>query len=73
MRMVRSSDLCIIILYVRRTMNKGSLRFKLFLEPHALRDESAIDPRLPSLPVCLTHEYYAVEFFTLHTARQTST
>ncbi|KAG5735573.1 Heat shock 70 kDa protein 12B [Termitomyces sp. T112] len=24
--------------------------FKLFLEPHALRDPSAIDPRLPSLP-----------------------
>lgn len=24
--------------------------FKLFLEPHALRDESAIDPRLPQLP-----------------------
>ncbi|KAI0695313.1 actin-like ATPase domain-containing protein [Cytidiella melzeri] len=24
--------------------------FKLFLEPHALRDEAAIDPRLPSLP-----------------------
>jgi hypothetical protein len=25
--------------------------FKLFLEPHALRDESAVDPRLPQLPV----------------------
>lgn len=24
--------------------------FKLFLEPHALRDEHAVDPRLPSLP-----------------------
>ncbi|KAA1466844.1 actin-like ATPase domain-containing protein [Dentipellis sp. KUC8613] len=24
--------------------------FKLFLEPHALRDESAVDPRLPRLP-----------------------
>ncbi|TFK37617.1 hypothetical protein BDQ12DRAFT_684989 [Crucibulum laeve] len=24
--------------------------FKLFLEPHALRDEGAIDPRLPTLP-----------------------
>ncbi|KAG5645618.1 hypothetical protein DXG03_005609 [Asterophora parasitica] len=24
--------------------------FKLFLEPHALRDESAVDPRLPELP-----------------------
>ncbi|KAF5375362.1 hypothetical protein D9615_008000 [Tricholomella constricta] len=24
--------------------------FKLFLEPHALRDESAVDPRLPQLP-----------------------
>ncbi|KAJ7584841.1 hypothetical protein C8J56DRAFT_949180 [Mycena floridula] len=24
--------------------------FKLFLEPHALRDESAVDPRLPHLP-----------------------
>ncbi|KAG5638936.1 hypothetical protein H0H81_008436 [Sphagnurus paluster] len=31
----------------------GTIRcewFKLFLEPHALRDESAIDPRLPVLP-----------------------
>ncbi|KZP30051.1 actin-like ATPase domain-containing protein [Athelia psychrophila] len=31
----------------------GTIRtewFKLFLEPHALRDESAIDPRLPQLP-----------------------
>ncbi|TDL26993.1 actin-like ATPase domain-containing protein [Rickenella mellea] len=31
----------------------GTIRcewFKLFLEPHALRDESAIDPRLPHLP-----------------------
>src|ERR1700722_148886 len=26
-------------------------RFKLFLEPHALRDESAVDPRLPQIPV----------------------
>jgi hypothetical protein len=26
-------------------------RFKLFLEPHALRDQSAVDPRLPPLPV----------------------
>jgi hypothetical protein len=25
--------------------------FKLFLEPHALRDESSVDPRLPQLPV----------------------
>lgn len=25
--------------------------FKLFLEPHALRDESTVDPRLPQLPV----------------------
>lgn len=25
--------------------------FKLFLEPHALRDERNIDPRLPHLPV----------------------
>ncbi|KAJ2915337.1 hypothetical protein MD484_g5072, partial [Candolleomyces efflorescens] len=24
--------------------------FKLFLEPHALRDESAVDPRLPDIP-----------------------
>ncbi|KAF8154010.1 hypothetical protein B0H34DRAFT_74131 [Crassisporium funariophilum] len=24
--------------------------FKLFLEPHALRDESSIDPRLPAIP-----------------------
>ncbi|KAF8904785.1 hypothetical protein CPB84DRAFT_1677131 [Gymnopilus junonius] len=24
--------------------------FKLFLEPHALRDQSAIDPRLPAIP-----------------------
>ncbi|KAF8890667.1 hypothetical protein BD779DRAFT_1438377 [Infundibulicybe gibba] len=27
--------------------------FKLFLEPHALRDESAVDPRLPQLPSAL--------------------
>jgi len=27
--------------------------FKLFLEPKALRDQSVIDPRLPSLPVSL--------------------
>ena len=26
-------------------------RFKLFLEPKALRDESTVDPRLPRLPV----------------------
>lgn len=25
--------------------------FKLFLEPHALRDEHAVDPRLPEIPV----------------------
>ena len=30
-------------------------RFKLFLEPHALRDAGAVDPRLPSLPVRVTH------------------
>jgi len=29
--------------------------FKLFLEPKALRDESAIDPRLPFLPVSLEY------------------
>ncbi|PFH45742.1 hypothetical protein AMATHDRAFT_71166 [Amanita thiersii Skay4041] len=31
----------------------GTIRcewFKLYLEPHALRDESAVDPRLPRLP-----------------------
>ncbi|KAG6334314.1 hypothetical protein ID866_4779 [Astraeus odoratus] len=28
----------------------GTYRFKLFLEPRALRDESAVDPRLPQLP-----------------------
>ncbi len=27
--------------------------FKLFLEPKALRDESAIDPRLPLIPVSI--------------------
>jgi hypothetical protein len=27
-----------------------SIRFKLFLEPRALRDETTIDPRLPQLP-----------------------
>jgi hypothetical protein len=27
--------------------------FKLFLEPKALRDESAVDPRLPLLPVSI--------------------
>jgi hypothetical protein len=40
-------------------------RFKLFLEPRALRDESAIDPRLPRLPVCiipliLWHQTYGI-------------
>lgn len=29
-------------------------RFKLFLEPHALRD-GTVDPRLPQLPVCANH------------------
>jgi len=28
-------------------------RFKLFLEPKALRDAGAVDPRLPALPVCV--------------------
>jgi hypothetical protein len=27
------------------------VRFKLFLEPHALRDQSTVDPRLPPIPV----------------------
>ena len=27
-------------------------RFKLFLEPPALRDPAIVDPRLPALPVC---------------------
>jgi len=27
-------------------------RFKLFLEPKALRNDAEIDPRLPSIPVC---------------------
>ena len=27
------------------------IRFKLFLEPMALRDSNAVDPRLPRLPV----------------------
>jgi hypothetical protein len=27
--------------------------FKLFLEPRALRDRTAVDPRLPQLPVCI--------------------
>jgi hypothetical protein len=33
------------------TIRINFFRFKLFLEPHALRDESAIDPRLPQIPV----------------------
>ena len=28
-------------------------RFKLFLEPMALRDSNAVDPRLPRLPVSM--------------------
>jgi hypothetical protein len=35
-------------------------RFKLFLEPRALRDESAIDPRLPRLPVCAIPSFYGI-------------
>ena len=31
-----------------------TFRFKLFLEPKALRDESTVDPRLPRLPVSAT-------------------
>jgi hypothetical protein len=42
--------------WFRRVANRVFLtsavaRFKLFLEPQALRDAGAVDPRLPSLPV----------------------
>ena len=37
--------------------------FKLFLEPHALRDESAVDPRLPDILVSQS----PVVFFNLGT------
>ncbi|KAI0316964.1 hypothetical protein OF83DRAFT_1123827, partial [Amylostereum chailletii] len=36
--------------------------FKLFLEPHALRDESAVDPRLPPLPPNKTPVQLIVDF-----------
>ncbi|KAF8438549.1 actin-like ATPase domain-containing protein [Boletus edulis BED1] len=38
--------------------------FKLFLEPRALRDESAIDPRLPQLPPGKTAINLIVDFLT---------
>ncbi|KAN0080079.1 hypothetical protein V8E55_009645 [Tylopilus felleus] len=38
--------------------------FKLFLEPRALRDESAIDPRLPQLPPGKTAMNLIVDFLT---------
>lgn len=39
-------------------------RFKLFLEPRALRD-GAIDPRLPSLPVCKIYHNPSVTLTTI--------
>ncbi|KAG8215222.1 hypothetical protein J3R82DRAFT_8765 [Butyriboletus roseoflavus] len=45
----------------------GTLRcewFKLFLEPRALRDESAIDPRLPQIPPGKTAMNLIVDFLT---------
>lgn len=38
--------------YGSRFMTLIYNRFKLFLEPTALRDSSSVDPRLPRLPVC---------------------
>ncbi|KAJ6526569.1 hypothetical protein DFH09DRAFT_936040 [Mycena vulgaris] len=38
--------------------------FKLFLEPRALRDESALDPRLPSLPPGKTPTDLITEFLS---------
>ncbi|KAH0833971.1 D-arabinono-1,4-lactone oxidase-domain-containing protein [Lanmaoa asiatica] len=38
--------------------------FKLFLEPRALRDESAIDPRLPQLPPGKTAMNLIIDFLT---------
>ncbi|KAG9311082.1 actin-like ATPase domain-containing protein [Chiua virens] len=38
--------------------------FKLFLEPRALRDESAVDPRLPQLPPGKTAMNLIVDFLT---------
>ena len=41
--------------------------FKLFLEPQALRDESAIDPRLPTLPVSsMGYRYKAITSYYHH-------
>ncbi|KAJ7482269.1 hypothetical protein B0H11DRAFT_1724058 [Mycena galericulata] len=37
--------------------------FKLFLDPRALRDESALDPRLPALPVPRKDGYYLITEF----------
>lgn len=31
--------------------SQGNFQFKLYLEPAVLREEKAIDPRLPPLPV----------------------
>ncbi|KAF9228091.1 actin-like ATPase domain-containing protein [Gyrodon lividus] len=45
----------------------GTIRcewFKLFLEPRALRDESAVDPRLPQLPLGKTAMNLIVDFLT---------
>ncbi|KAF9234588.1 actin-like ATPase domain-containing protein [Melanogaster broomeanus] len=45
----------------------GTIRcewFKLFLEPRVLRDESAIDPRLPQLPLGKTAMNLIVDFLT---------
>jgi len=46
-------------------------RFKLFLEPSALRDNNAVDPRLPRLPVC-TRLSYKRHLLNLFPGRETS-
>ncbi|OCH88943.1 actin-like ATPase domain-containing protein [Obba rivulosa] len=38
--------------------------FKLFLEPHALRDDGAIDPRLPALPPGKTAIHLITDFLS---------
>jgi hypothetical protein len=48
-----------------------SVRFKLFLEPRALRDESAIDPRLPQLPVRVNPPFLGILTYCI-LARQNS-
>jgi hypothetical protein len=59
LRDVNGGDFIIGQNYLIQTLHS---RFKLFLEPRALRDESTIDPRLPQLPVCIIFSSYGIRF-----------